>query len=116
MLMPLFLWLQQESLVPSAECRVRSSEYCFFDFYSAFRTPNSPLHLKIFQPLRIIRRGEGLDKFIEVAAEHGFEPVERKPDAVIRHPALREIIRPDLFASLAGAHLRPAVLGGLGLL
>src|SRR5207248_1014873 len=48
------------------------------------------------------------DDVLDVAIHHRLQVVASRPDAVIRQTILREVVRPDLLAAVAGADLSPA--------
>src|SRR5690606_8228629 len=63
--------------------------------------------------------GERVDQFVQPRAfEHFVELVQRQADAVVGHPALREVVGADAFGAVAAADHRLARLGfgALGLL
>src|SRR5438552_9567260 len=55
------------------------------------------------QAPRLILLCEGFDEQIEIAVEHALQLVQREIDAVVRHPCLWEVVRPDLLAAVAAA-------------
>ena len=69
-----------------------------------------------FHPLGLIGKAQCFRQFGQVAVEDLLQAVQSQLDPVVRYPALRKIVGPDLCAAIARAHLRPAVLGGLLLL
>ena len=54
-----------------------------------------------------------IDDVLELAADDGIKFIERKVDAMIGHPALREIVGTNSFAPIAAADLALAILGDL---
>ncbi len=57
--------------------------------------------------------GEGIDQLLQVSLQDPLQPVEGQTDAVVGHPALREIVGPDTAAAVSGADLAFAFLGAL---
>ena len=53
---------------------------------------------------------ERIDQFLDVAVHHGVQLVERQIDAVIRHPALREVVGADTLGPVARSPLQLARL------
>ena len=58
---------------------------------------------------------QGLDQGIEVPLHHRRELVDGEADAVVRHPALGEIVGADLLRAVARAHHAAALGRELGL-
>ena len=69
----------------------------------------------LLQSFRLIRRHQRIDQLIQIAVHDGVDLIKRQADAVIRHPALREIIGADPLGTVAAAHLTAAlrVIGAL---
>ena len=55
-----------------------------------------------------------INEQVELAFEDLGEAVNRQTDAMVRDPPLREIVRPDLLRSVAGADLAASLGGPLG--
>ena len=68
------------------------------------------------QPLGLVGHAKGVDQLVQSAVEYLFQPVQGELDSMVRHASLREVVGPDLCASIAGAHLVSSVLRGLLLL
>jgi hypothetical protein len=62
-----------------------------------------------------IRRDQGIDHGIDLPVHKRIQRIERKPDSVISHSALREIIGANAFASVARADLSAALVCDLGI-
>src|SRR5437016_4152130 len=73
------------------------------------RTSRRSSALHSLEPLGFFGRDEGVDQLVEVALEHGRQPMEREPDAVIGDARLREVVGADPLAALAGADLALAI-------
>src|SRR5436305_10813600 len=57
-----------------------------------------------FHLLGLIVLGEGIDNWIEPAIHHLVELMQRQANAMIGHAILREVIGPNLFATVAGPY------------
>src|SRR5580700_4284186 len=60
------------------------------------------------EPFSLLVREQRLDDAVEVAVEDRFQVSGRQADAMIGEAVLGEVIRSDLLAAVAGAHLSAA--------
>ena len=51
---------------------------------------------RVFELFRLVVHADVIEELSEVAVQHAFELVRREVDAVIRNPALREVVSTDL--------------------
>src|ERR1700728_2978178 len=63
-----------------------------------------------FQALRIEVRDQRIDHRLQLPFHNLRQLMNRQTDAVIRQPVLRKVVRPNLLAAIAAAHLLLALL------
>src|SRR4051795_8368567 len=64
---------------------------------------------EVSEAVRLVRHDERVDQRVELAFQHARDVVDRRPDAVVGHPVVREVVGPDLLGPLPAAHHQPAL-------
>ena len=54
-----------------------------------------------FQLFRLLRGHQRIDELVQIAIQNGVQLVERQSDAVIRDPALGEVVGADALGAVA---------------
>src|SRR5260370_725340 len=75
------------------------------------QVPVGKRDLRACQSLLLIEIPQGLDQLAEIAGDDGIELVEVQVNAVIRDAVLREIVRANALAAIAGANQRASLFG-----
>src|SRR4051812_9665256 len=58
----------------------------------------------LLQLLSLVERRDGVDDRVKMPLHHRLELIQSQADAMVGHAILFEVIRADLFASIARAH------------
>src|SRR5690606_12051258 len=73
----------------------------------------SAVSMAVDQKLRLMIGNQRVDDLVELAFHDPVELVQREVDAMVRHPALGEVVGADALGTVAGSHLQQPRLRAL---